>query len=90
MRCLAERLRAEKGTNLQVPIGANVREVVAGSIQTGEGQAEYTPIGHSISLPARLQTPANPGSITINSSFRKLVKGYEAGRIRKAIASPRG
>jgi class 3 adenylate cyclase len=50
MRRFAERLRAEKGMNLQVRMGANVGEVVVRSIQTGAGQTEYTPIGHSTSL----------------------------------------
>lgn len=76
MRRFAERLRAEKGLNLQVRIGANVGEVVVRSIQTGEGQVEYTPIGHSTSLASRLQALANPGSIAISESLRKLVEGY--------------
>src|SRR6516164_9481289 len=36
IRRFAERLRADKGMNLQVRIGANVGEVVVRSIQTGE------------------------------------------------------
>ena len=39
IRRFAERLRAEKGMNLQVRVGANVGEVVVRSIQTGESQA---------------------------------------------------
>jgi hypothetical protein len=52
--------------------------VVVRSIQTGEGQLEYTPIGHSISLASRLQTLANPGSIAISDDLRKLIDGYFA------------
>jgi class 3 adenylate cyclase len=76
MRRIAERLRAEKGLNLQVRVGANVGDVVVRSIQTGKGQVEYTPIGHSISLASRLQTLANPGSIAISDGLHKLVEGY--------------
>lgn len=76
MRRFAERLRAEKGLTLQVRVGANVGEVVVRSIQTGESQVEYTPIGHSISLASRLQTLANPGAIAISDGLRKLVEGY--------------
>src|SRR5262244_3231996 len=72
----AERLRAEKGLNLQVRVGANVGDVVVRSIQTGEKKVEYTPIGHSISLASRLQTLANPGSIAITNGLLKLVEGY--------------
>ena len=55
MRRFAERLRVEKGLNLQVRVGANLGEVVVRSIQTAESQVEYTPLGHSISLASRLQ-----------------------------------
>jgi class 3 adenylate cyclase len=78
VRRFAERLRAEKGINLQVRIGANAGEVVVRSIPTGERQTEYTPIGHSISLASRLQSLANPGSIAISDALRKLVEGYFA------------
>jgi class 3 adenylate cyclase len=36
----AEKLRAEKGINLQVRVGVNTGEVVVRSIKTGEGQTE--------------------------------------------------
>src|SRR5580700_9018937 len=52
----AERLRAEKGVNLQVRVGVNTGEVVVRSIKTDDAHTEYTPIGHSISLASRLQT----------------------------------
>ena len=38
--------------------------------------AEYTPIGHSTSLAARLQTLANPGVVVIGESMRRLAEGY--------------
>jgi class 3 adenylate cyclase len=53
---------AEKGLNLQLRLGANIGEVVVRTIQTGTEQTEYSPIGHSTSLAARLQTLATPGS----------------------------
>jgi class 3 adenylate cyclase len=76
IRRFAERLRAEKGMNLQVRVGANIGQVVVRSIQTGERQAEYTPIGHSTSLAGRLQTLATPGSTVIGGNMRGLVEGY--------------
>ena len=71
----AERLRADKGVNLQVRVGANAGEVVVRSIQTGQ-HAEYAPIGHSTGLASRLQTLAAPGSIAISERLRKLIEGY--------------
>jgi class 3 adenylate cyclase/tetratricopeptide (TPR) repeat protein len=76
MRRFAGRLRAEKGLNIRVRVGANVGDVVVRSIQTGDSQVEYTPIGHSISLASRLQSLADPGSIAISDGLRKLVDGY--------------
>jgi class 3 adenylate cyclase len=76
MRRYSERLRADKGINLQARVGVNTGEVVVRSIQTGEGHAEYTPIGHSTGLAARLQTLANPGGVVISESLRRLAEGY--------------
>jgi class 3 adenylate cyclase/tetratricopeptide (TPR) repeat protein len=82
----AEKLRAEKGVDLQVRVGVNTGEVVVRSIQTDEARTEYTPIGHSISLASRLQTLAAPGSIVIGESVRKFVEGYF---ILKALGASR-
>src|SRR4029077_14451638 len=49
----AEKLRAEKGVNLQVRVGVNTGEVVVRSIRTDDEHTEYTPIGHSTSLASR-------------------------------------
>src|SRR5262245_7103844 len=72
----ADKLRAEKGVNLQVRVGANTGEVVVREIRTGEKHTEYLPIGHSTSVAARLQALAAPGSIAITESVRKLIEGY--------------
>ncbi len=76
MRRYAERLRAEKGLNLEVRVGANCGEVVVRSLQTDSTHAEYTPIGHSTALAARLQALASPGAIAISEQTAKLVEGY--------------
>jgi adenylate cyclase len=76
MRRYGERLRSEKGLNLQLRIGVNIGEVVVRSIQTGTEHTEYSPIGHSTSLAARLQTLATPGSTVISGNMLPLVDGY--------------
>ena len=76
IRRYGEGMRAKGQAPLQVRIGANTGEVVVRSLQTGAGQAEYTPIGHSTSLAARLQTLATPGAIVISGSTRRFVEGY--------------
>ena len=57
----AQKLRAEKGVNLQVRIGVNTGEVVVRSIETDDAHTEYTPIGHSTSLASRLADTGEPG-----------------------------
>jgi hypothetical protein len=42
----AEKLRAEKGVNLQVRVGVDTGEVVVRSIKTDDAHTEYAPIGH--------------------------------------------
>src|SRR5437899_2433963 len=61
---------------IQARVGLNTGEVVVRSIETGEGHTEYTPIGHSTSLAARIQTLAPIGSIATTDTTRKLCEGY--------------
>jgi class 3 adenylate cyclase/tetratricopeptide (TPR) repeat protein len=72
----SDRIRSEGGLPIQVRVGVNTGEVVVRSIQTGEGHVEYTPIGHSISLAARMQALAPIGSIAATEHVRKLCEGY--------------
>ena len=72
----ADKLREQGQPPLSVRVGVNSGEVVVRSIQTGDAHTEYTPIGHSISLAARLQTLAAPGSVVIGESVQKFVEGY--------------
>ena len=78
VRRYADKLRTEKGVNLQVLIGAKTGEVVVREIRTGGKHTEYAPIGHSTGVAARLEALAAPGSIVISESVRKLVEGYFA------------
>jgi adenylate cyclase len=72
----ADKLREQGQPPLSVRVGVNTGEVVVRSIQTGDANTEYTPIGHSISLASRLQTLAVPGSVVIGPSVQKFVEGY--------------
>ncbi|HZY58115.1 MAG TPA: AAA family ATPase, partial [Candidatus Binataceae bacterium] len=51
-------------------------EVVVRSIATGAAHAEYTPIGHTANLAARLQALARTGSVVVSENTRRLVEGY--------------
>src|SRR5229473_1556819 len=67
---------ADGGTPVEARIGATTGEVVVRSITTGEGHIEYTPIGHTANLAARMQAVAPTGSIAISGQTRRLVEGY--------------
>ncbi|MBV8361291.1 MAG: AAA family ATPase, partial [Deltaproteobacteria bacterium] len=69
-------LRAQGKLPLQARAGINTGEVVVRSLQTGAGHTEYTPIGHSTSLAARMQALAPVGSIAATGITRKLCEGY--------------
>ena len=70
------RLREAGNPPIEVRIGFNTGEVVVRSIRTADAHTEYTPIGHSTSLAARMQTLAPTGSIAITEATRKFTAGY--------------
>jgi class 3 adenylate cyclase len=76
LRRYADELRQQGRTPVQVRVGVNTGEVVVRSIHTGDWHAEYTPIGHSTGLAARLQALANPGAVVIGESLRRAAEGY--------------
>jgi class 3 adenylate cyclase/tetratricopeptide (TPR) repeat protein len=76
LRRYSAKVVAEGGTAIQGRIGINTGEVVVRSIQTGAGQVEYTPIGHTTNLASRMQTAASVGSIAVSEATRKLCEGY--------------
>ena len=76
MRRYSAKLREAGNPPIEARVGVNTGEVVVRSIPTGEGHAEYTPIGHSTSLAARMQALAPTGSIAIADATRKLCEGY--------------
>ncbi len=69
-------LRAQGNPPVEIRVGLNTGEVVVRSIRTDDAHTEYTPIGHSMSLAARMQTLAPTGSIVITEHTQKLTAGY--------------
>jgi class 3 adenylate cyclase len=70
------RLREAGNLPIEGRVGVNTGEVVVRSITTGEGQTEYTPIGHTTNLASRMQAVAPTGSVGVSESTRRLVEGY--------------
>src|SRR5713101_6393621 len=78
LRRYSAKLRETGNLPLEARVGVNTGEVVIRSIATGQGQTEYTPIGHTTNLASRMQALAPTGSIAISEQTRKLVEGYFA------------
>jgi class 3 adenylate cyclase/predicted ATPase len=72
----AERLRLEKGVNVQIRVGVNTGEVVVRSIRKDDLHTDYVPIGHSTNIAARMENLATPGAIVVSEYTHKLTEGY--------------
>ena len=93
LRRYGGKLQQQGRAPIEIRVGVNSGEVVVRSIRTGPAQAEYTPIGHTTNLAARLQAVARTGSIVVSENTRKLTEGYfqfrSLGGVRvKGIAEP--
>jgi class 3 adenylate cyclase/tetratricopeptide (TPR) repeat protein len=93
LRRYGGKLQQEGRAPIEIRVGVNSGEVVVRSIRTGPAQAEYTPIGHTTNLAARLQAVARTGSVVVSENTRKLTEGYfqcrSLGGVRvKGIAEP--
>ena len=70
---LSSRFVREGRTPIAVGIGVSAGEVVAGTVG-GEDRMEYTAIGDSVNLAARLESTAKPGQILISERTFEMVK----------------
>jgi adenylate cyclase len=70
------KLQGEGRAPIEIRVGVNTGEVVVRSIATGDGQVEYTPIGHTTNLASRLQSLARTGTVAVSEQTRKMVEGY--------------
>src|SRR5215469_14455893 len=77
MRRYSAKLREAGHPPVEARVGVNTGEVVMRSLPTGEsGRTEYVPVGHSISLAARMEVLAPAGSIATTQEVRSLCEGY--------------
>ena len=70
---LAEEVSSRDGLDLQVRIGLNSGQVIAGEI--GSGGAGYTAIGEQVGLAQRMESVAPPGGVMLSASTARLVGG---------------
>src|SRR5689334_12090992 len=73
LRRWGERMKSRGGPPLEARIGINTGEVVLRIVNTG-GHTEYSPVGHTANLAARMQTVAPAGGIVISEECRRLVE----------------
>jgi len=78
MHRYSARLRETGNLPIEARVGVNTGEVVVRPIRTADAHVEYTPIGHSTSLAARMQALAPTGSIATTDQTRRLCEGYFA------------
>ncbi len=71
IRPFRERLLAQHGFEFRIRIGVHTGEVVAGKIG-GSIHAEYTVIGETVNLAARLQTAADPDTVCVSAATQAL------------------
>ncbi|HEY7220727.1 MAG TPA: adenylate/guanylate cyclase domain-containing protein [Candidatus Binatia bacterium] len=71
----ADELKRRRGINFHVRQGINTGLVVVGSIGS-DLRMDYTAIGDTTNVAARLQQAAQPGRIMISETTHRLVAGY--------------
>jgi class 3 adenylate cyclase/tetratricopeptide (TPR) repeat protein len=75
LREYSNELQAQRGLTLQLRIGLNTGLVVVGKIGD-DLRMDYTAVGDTTNLAARLQQMAQPGSVVISEATHKLVSGF--------------
>jgi class 3 adenylate cyclase/tetratricopeptide (TPR) repeat protein len=71
----AEALRRQQGLDVQIRLGLNSGEVVVRAINN-DLHIDYSAIGQTVHLAARMEQLATPGSILLTPGTLRLVEGY--------------
>jgi adenylate cyclase len=71
MRGLTAEVQAQDGVDVQLRVGLNSGEVIAGEI--GSGAWGYTAVGHQVGMAQRMESVAPPGGVMLSESTAHLV-----------------
>jgi len=71
----ADGVRRTEGVPIQIRVGLNSGEVVVGAIGN-DLKMDYTAIGQTVHLAARMEQMATPGSVLMTPDALRLVEGY--------------
>src|SRR2546422_2131342 len=75
VRDYGKQLQAERGVTVQMRIGLTTGLVVVGSIGD-DLRMDYTAVGDTTNLAARMQTAARPGSVLVTEATHNAIQGY--------------
>jgi tetratricopeptide (TPR) repeat protein len=75
LRAYAEELRVQRGLSLQMRVGLNTGLVVVGKIGD-DLRMDYTAVGDTTNLAARLQQMARPGSVLVSEATHRAISGF--------------
>jgi class 3 adenylate cyclase/tetratricopeptide (TPR) repeat protein len=75
LRDFSNELQTQRGFNLQMRIGLNTGLVVVGKIGD-DLRMDYTAVGDTTNLAARMQQLARPGSVVVSEATHKLIEGF--------------
>lgn len=75
LRDYSKELQAQRGFRLQMRIGLNTGLVVVGKIGD-DLRMDYTAVGDTTNLAARMQQAARPGSVMVSEATHKLIAGF--------------
>jgi class 3 adenylate cyclase len=70
---LTETVQARDGVVLQLRVGLNSGQVIAGEI--GSGALGYTAVGEQVGMAQRMESVAPPGGVMLSASTARLVEG---------------
>jgi adenylate cyclase len=70
---LAVDIRERDGVELQLRVGLNSGQVIAGEI--GSGALGYTAVGEQVGMAQRMESVAPPGEVMLSASTARLVEG---------------
>lgn len=71
----ADGVRRTEGVPIQIRVGLNSGEVVVGSIGN-DLKMDYTAVGQTVHLAARMEQMATPGSVVMTPDALRLAEGY--------------
>src|SRR2546426_689188 len=88
----AETVRQKHGVNVQIRVGLNSGEVVVRSVAS-DLRMDYSAVGQTTHLAARMEQAATPGTILLTPETRTLAEGYVnvkslGSTIVKGVAHP--